>query len=159
MKNAIPYIIISMFLSFIWLSSCHKVVIYPDTPQIKFEKFNKDDSSITFSFIDGDGNIGIPQGDTMIIYEGDTVKYNLYFTLYEKKDSIYEEFIYDPPLFYRIPYIEPQGQNKTLKGEIVVSFAAINPFDPDTFKFEFYILDNTLNQSNIEITPPLTYNN
>ena len=141
----------------ILLFACRKIESYPDTPQIKYVKFEQTDSSITFSFIDGDGDIGFEQGDSLI---GDSIiKHNLFITLYEKVDTVFEEVLFQIPLFYRIPNVMPQGQNKTLKGEIVFSFSAIKPFDYDTFKFEFFIIDNAFHESNKEITPALTFNN
>ncbi|NOZ48243.1 MAG: hypothetical protein GXO79_15920 [Chlorobi bacterium] len=150
------YITSVVILLIFWLISCHKIETYPDTPQIEYKEFSKNDSSIVFSFIDGDGDLGFDQGDSLI---GDSVlKHNLFITLYNKVDTNFQKVLFDIPLFYIIPNVVPQGQNKTLKGEIKFTFNSIKPFEYDTFKFEFYIVDNALHKSNKEITPPLTFN-
>lgn len=157
MKNLITIILIGIIGSFIFFISCHKIETYPSTPQIEYLKFYKEDSSISFSFIDGDGDIGFLQGDTIFTPDGDTVAENLFVTLYEKIDSVYEEVSLLIPLYFRIPNIVPQGVNKTLKGEINFKFNLIG-LEIDTFKFEFYIVDNALHKSNIETTPALAFN-
>jgi len=153
MKNKPLYVFALLLILFF---GCKKIETYPPEPYIEFVEFNKNDSSVSFSFIDGDGNIGFEQGDSLV---GDSIiRYNLFVTMYEKVDSLYEEVIWDPPMYFRIPYIEPQGQNKTLKGEINFKFA-YKPFDYDTFRFEFYLIDNDINKSNLEKTPNLSFNN
>ena len=139
-----------------WLFSCHEIVTYSEVPEIKYLRFNTNDSTIEFSFTDGDGNIGLNQGDSII---GDSVlDRNLFIKLFQKTDSVFEEVNLFIPLNYIIPYIEPQGQNKTLIGKMVFSFSSIKPFPYDTFKFSFYIVDNSFNKSNIVLTPSLTFN-
>ncbi len=158
MKNGFLFILIICIVLF-YSTSCYRVETYPDIPQIEFVEFHDEDSSVTFSFIDGDGNIGIEQNDTFIAFGGDTIRYNLFTVLYEKVDSLYEEVIFAEPeaLNFRIPNVQPEGINKTLKGEINFKFI-FNPLVIDTFKIEFFIYDNELNKSNIEITPGLTFN-
>lgn len=156
MKNLITIILIGLIGCFIFFISCRKIETYSTTPYIEYLKFYREDSSVSFSFVDGDGDIGMKQEDTIIVYGSDTVKYNLYTTLYEKADSVYEEVSLELPLYFRIPYLEPQGVNKSLKGEINFKFN-LTGLEIDTFKFEFYIMDNALHKSNIETTPALTF--
>lgn len=157
MKKFIPIILFGLIGGIIFLSGCHKIETYSNTPQIEYLDFFEEDSSVSFSFVDGDGDIGFRQGDTIFTSLGDTVVENLFITLYEKVDSTYEEVSLLLPFYFRIPYVAPQGVNKTLKGEINFKFN-YNPIVIDTFKFEFYITDNALHKSNIETTPPLTFN-
>ena len=56
------------------------------------------------------------------------------------------------PLNYRIPYMEPEGQDPSLKGEIKVEFLYIL-FKYDTLLYDFYITDRAENESNVESTP------
>ena len=53
---------------------------------------------------------------------------------------------------YRIPYMERLGQNKILKGTISVTFLYQDYSPADTIKYDFYIKDRALNESNMEST-------
>ena len=56
------------------------------------------------------------------------------------------------PSSYRIPYMEREGQNKILKGTIDVTFLYLFYNPADTIKYDFYIKDRALNESNIVST-------
>ncbi len=160
-----------LFSGWVLFFSCRKIESYPVIPSIKFKSFTLRDTvddlnnpvirgGLVFSFVDGDGDIGLPQPDSTLT---DTTNYNLFFTLYEKLDGEFAKVDEDDlatPLNYRIPFIEIEGQNKTLKGEIQVDFDynIIFLLKYDTIKYEFYLVDRALNQSNVETTPeiPLT---
>lgn len=159
-----------LFSGWVLFFSCRRIESYPVEPSIKFKSFTLRDTieplleipgkigELVFSFVDGDGDIGLPQSDSTT---KDSV--NLFFTLYEKIDGEFlkvDEDDLETPIDYRIPFIEMEGQNKTLKGEIQVDFFYIKIFliKYDTIKYEFYLVDRALNQSNVETTPeiPLT---
>jgi len=94
---------------------------------------------------DGDGDIGLEEHQTDPPYDA-----NLYVFQY----GVHKGFqIFIDTLSFRIPYVTPEGQNKSLKGEIDVDLDIIYilpPFDTiDTVKYEIYLLDRSLNQSNI----------
>jgi hypothetical protein len=56
----------------------------------------------------------------------------------------------------RIPNITPEGQNKTLEGEIDIALYINNPLSSfDTIKFQAYIFDRALHQSNTIETPEI----
>jgi hypothetical protein len=143
------------------LGSCRKIEQLPPVPSIKYTSFAIFDTidilgnhakggRLKFYFEDGDGDLGlkVPSGDS-----GDTT--NLYFTLYRKKGgSMVTVPDNDPlkPSSYRIPYMTRLGQNKILKGTISVTFL-YNFYSPaDTVKYEFYLRDRALNESNKEST-------
>jgi len=110
---------------------------------------------LVFDFVDGDGDIGLPQPDSI---STDTTNYNLFFTLYEKLDGEFLKVYLATPLKYRIPFIEMEGQNKTLKGEIKVelSYYLIHGrLEYDTIMYEFYLIDRALHKSNVETTPEI----
>lgn len=141
-----------------WIS-CEKPEDYPNEPQIKFIDFRLSDTTLVFNVIDGDGNVGLKDNENILLINGyDTVVYdkNLFITIFEKKNGIFEEIpLADESSFhYRLPYMEPNGQNKTLKADVEVRFTSSFKFkDLDTVKFEFYIIDRQLKESNIEETP------
>jgi len=159
--------ILLIFIGFIF--SCQKIITYSDIPQIKFKSFTLKDTvdaidniiklgELVFSFIDGDGDLGLEQPDS--IQQNDTIIVNLFFTLFEKIDGQFQkvdEEDLETPLNYRIPYMEREGQNKTLKGEIQVNFEYYI-IEYDTIKYEFYIVDRALHKSNVETTPEIIFN-
>ena len=151
------FIIMLVFLGI----TCRKPVKYSDIPEIKFKSFYLRDTidalgdnakigTLLFYFVDGDGDLGLRQGDTFPPY--DTLRYNLFTELYEKKDSVFEKIhIVNPN--YRIPYLyEQEGQNKTIKGDIKVDFTYTDPNKYKTIKYKFYIMDRALHKSNIDST-------
>ncbi len=56
------------------------------------------------------------------------------------------------PSPYRIPYMERLGQNKILKGTISVTFLYFFYNATDTIRYDFYLTDRALNESNTEST-------
>lgn len=158
-KLSIKYPLIWSLAGILLLSSCLKGVQYPPEPVIELISVVFTDSIepqlgnkmyiglITFGFTDGDGNIGVNQGDTtenMFVHEIGIVNG-------EHQAPI--------DLSYTIPYLTPDGQNKSLKGEIDVELflepAPPKPHVYDTVIFELYIVDRSNNKSNIITTPTI----
>ena len=144
-------------------NACKKPVSYPDTPSIKYESFEIIDSIdaldeemkygiLLFSFIDGDGDIGLNSDDTVAPFDTSSIYYNnLFITMMEFKNDSLKEVKLTTPLNFRIrPRFESSGQNKTLKGKIKVKLEYNNIFlsKYDTIKYYFYILDRDHHQSN-----------
>jgi len=162
----IPILIITVLLNCL---SCQKIESLPEIPSISFKSFILKDTidalgneegkigELTFNFEDGDGDIGLKQPDSQSV---DSSNFNLFFTLFCKIDSEFIEVSendLETLLNYRIPYIEKEGQNKSLKGEIQVDFYYYYlTFEYDTIKYSFYIVDRALHKSNIETTPEIT---
>ncbi|HOY50055.1 MAG TPA: hypothetical protein PK281_11715, partial [Flavobacteriales bacterium] len=49
----------------------------------------------------------------------------------------------------RIPYLTPDGQNKTLEGDLSMTLFTNNPFSVyDTIKYEVTVVDRALHRSN-----------
>jgi len=148
--------------------SCQKVESISEIPHIEFKSFELRDTidilgnpgkigELIFKFEDGDGDIGLEQPDSI---SSDNTSYNLFFTLYEKIEGQFQKVDEDDletPLNYRIPYIENIGQNKTLKGEVKVEFYYYLLMLYDTIKYEFYIVDRALNESNVETTTEIAF--
>ena len=158
----IPILIITVLLSSL---SCKKIESLPEIPSISFNSFILKDTTdvlgnegkigeLIFDFEDGDGDIGLIQPDSLSV---DSTNFNLFFTLFGKIDGEFIEVSendLETPLNYRIPYIEKEGQNKTLIGEIQVDFIYLL-FEYDTIKYSFFIVDRALHKSNVETTPEI----
>ena len=157
----IKYLVIILIVGFV-LYSCRKIQQIPAAPHIEYTSFtildttdilgnNSKGGKLRFSFEDGDGDLGLnsPSG-------GATDSTNLFLTLYRKKAGTMVLVTGLDPLLpyaaYRIPYMERLGQNKILKGTISVTFI-YQSFSPgDTIRYDFYIKDRALNESNVVST-------
>ena len=145
--------------------ACKKTEVYSEIPEIAYKNFLFRDTTdllgntsllgvLTFTFVDGDGDLGLDQPpDTAT--PGNPSYSNLFFTLFAYQNGIITEIGEDElefPLAYRIPLLEPEGSDKTLKGEIEVEFIYV-AFDYDTISYDFYITDRAGHESNVESTP------
>jgi hypothetical protein len=140
------------------LAACQKIQSYSDVPSIRYKEFNYKDTSLNFTFIDGYGNFG---------FSVDTAKdttnssYNVFAPLEMKHNGVYSPVGKLKDWRYHITGIPlPQGQNKTLKGDIKLRFYylfdSLNPsLMPDTFRFKFWVTDTLQNKSNMDSTPDL----
>jgi hypothetical protein len=142
----------SLFFASLFYCSCIQGVQYPPEPKIELIGYTYKDSLdnlgnpahlglITFSFTDGDGDIGLSESDTAMPYD-----YNLYVSRIGIQGGIK---LTAEELNFRIPDITPSGQNKTLMGEIDVDldiFPVLLSYD--TLYYEVYIKDRKLNMSN-----------
>lgn len=116
--------------------------------------------SVKFSFVDGDGDLGLNSNDTLGDFApGKKYYYNLKFAFFEKTDGQYIENETIKP-YYRFQNIsKSQTTNNVLKGDMIVDIDLSTTVDyADTTKFNFYIYDRTLNKSNIESTTELYLN-
>ena len=150
------------------LPGCPGIESLPDIPYIEFRDFTLapavDDlgneiirGELVFFFQDGDGDVGLNEPDT--IFQGDSSQYNLFFTMFKKENQEYYELNEEElnsPLYYRIPFIEREGQNKTLKGEIQVTFEYLT-IDYDTIRYTFYIVDREEHKSNTDTTYDISF--
>ncbi len=157
--------IFTFFSALLILSSCEDIQSYPETPQIEYKSFGIFSSvdplgneiligQLEFEFTDGDGNIGLKQDSTTTI--PDSLKYNLFLSLYDKQGADFEKVEDLSSLYFRIPYIEREGQNKTLKGTITVDLE-YKTLKYDTIFYTFYITDRDYNQSNVDSTEVLIF--
>jgi len=164
--NRFKYILLVLLV--IMLPGCPEVAQLPDIPHIEFREFVLQESvddlgneivqgELLFYFQDGDGDVGLHEPDT--IFPGDSSNYNLFFTMFKKENQEYIELDDDElgsPLYYRIPFIEREGQNKTLKGEIEVTFEYLT-IEYDTIQYSFYIIDREKHKSNIDTTYDISF--
>jgi hypothetical protein len=133
----------------------------PAVPHIEFTNFTIFDTTdilgnkskggrLRFHFEDGDGDLGLnAPSDSM------TDSTNLFFTLFRKKGGVMLPTPDNDPLkpsSYRIPFMERLGQNKIMKGTISVTFLYLFYSPADTIRYDFYIKDRALNESNVVST-------
>ena len=115
---------------------------------------------LTFSFIDGDGDIGVRKQDR------DSVS-RIHYTWYQKlpdMDSLVPHKFSSgfTAQSTAIPHesVMDRVQNKLLKGTIEIAlFAPTNIQDVDTMRIRFYIVDRAKNSSNEEDTPDFSIQN
>lgn len=142
--------------------ACYKPEEFPDEPRLSFKKFEKgkdDKAYLTVSFTDGDGNVGLEKEDTTGKFSPDSrYHYNLFLEYYEKQNGDWVKRDLEPPFYYRIPPLEPEGQSKALEGDIRVELSPTY-FDPtssyDTIKYKVRLADRDLNESDPVETDPI----
>lgn len=147
------------------LSSCLKDVDYPNRPQIEFIEMtlNYGTLSITdslgivsFSFTDGDGNLGLDDATDSdgVFAEGEPYHFNLFIRYFEKRNGVFEEFVIEnPPLHARFERLTSAGVGNSIEGRMDAWFGA-RPGSPyDTVRYEVYIVDRDLQHSDTIVTP------
>ena len=144
-------------------------------PEIGFKEYtvykdaNGRDTSIslTITFQDGDGDLGLNQGDTFPPFDRDS-KYHscMYIYYYEFVDSQFVEVrpevggvpVGDTIRYpYRFVRLTPNTPNKALKGEITWNYGLITPIKSNRIKFKIYIYDRALHKSNEVESPDFYY--
>ncbi len=165
MKTAFS-IAVFLFAFMMIFSSCEKIQSYPDTPSVSYKAFNLYKSQdvlgntillgeLEIRFTDGDGDIGIQQPDSSVM--ADSLKYNLFLTLWTLKNNDWTPASDDTPVQnFRIPYIERTGQNKTLTGTVIVSLE-YKTIQYDTIRYTFYLVDRKFHKSNVDTTETIIF--
>lgn len=151
MKSNTASFILLLVLFSVFATSCTDDETFTATPVITFKTLEKftassgaDSLLLTFSFTDGDGDIGSPTDDAL--------RRDVFVTLFEKNNGVFEEASLGAPLSYRIPFLEPRGNNKSLKGDIkiVTDYNILRP--NDTIFYKLYLEDRAGNKSNVITT-------
>ena len=154
----------------IFLSSCIREKSYPIIPAIKFKSFTHfglDSANVIISFTDGDGDIGLSQGDTTGDFNSKSKYYYNFYAryLYKAVDGTFKTFqtaLGDTLDYkYRIPkLLTGQEQRKALSGEIKVKL--YSPLTQDTsihfIQYDIFIIDRALHKSNTVNTGTLILN-
>ncbi len=158
-------------------ASCRKLEEYPLEPQIGFHDFvllidqqtgDINTGLLMISYQDGDGDIGLADGDTLFPFNRDgEFHYNLIVRYFEQQ---YGNFVEVPLVSFndqtqtfdtntfntRIPPLLPDGQQKAIKGIIEYELFVNNPLsDFDTIQYKVKLIDRALNISNEVTTPPI----
>lgn len=141
------------------LCGCFKDQDYNEVPEIKFIDFVQfgDSAKMSFSFIDGEGDIGLSDNQIIAPYNPDSkFYYNVYMVYYEKDDVngwvVGKDINGDSIVFKN--RIKPIyiGKPSGLKGKIIATIEPIfyNPFSiqSDTIKYKIQLIDRALHLSN-----------
>lgn len=159
MKNIIWLALLLLILPF--TGSCERIESLPPVPFIEYRSFEIFDTidilgnrakggRLKFYFEDGDGDIGLYPPTEEV---EDTN--NLIVTLYRKTAGVMVPATEGDPLkpsSYRIPFMEREGQNKILRGTLDVTFLYMFYSAADTVRYDFFIKDRALNESNVVST-------
>jgi hypothetical protein len=144
-----------LVLLFMMTVGCIKREEFPKEPRIKFERLEQfgDSASLTISFTDGDGDIGLDDDlDKEPHFEvGGEFYYNLFVTFEDLRNGEWHRpDLGESPIHGRIPRITPTGQNKLLKGEISMAlpWPVLFQSPHDTVRFHLKLVDRALNESN-----------
>ena len=153
---------IFLIIIFLW-TECKEPQTYPSEPQIDLQQIVVSDTTdelgnniknfgIYFEVLDGDGDFGVKQEDTLVDHFGDSLYLNNFFVdLYRLKNGQEELYPLQLDLNGAIPYTEPVGVNIYYKALVIWDLSI--PKLPDTLKVKFYVIDRAGHQSNYQETP------
>jgi hypothetical protein len=171
MKTVFPLICMFGFGWCLW--GCSAYESYPSIPEIHFKKLVVADTVtkemeveklafLTFSFVDGDGDIGISPQDVDSISK-------IHYTWYQRlPDSTYKPYQFSGSVIMQTSNIpwksvmdKTKAQNKVLKGTIRLQLFTPTtlPEGVDTMRVEYYIFDRAGNQSNVDFIPDFSMRN
>ena len=172
--------LIGLLLLALAIGSCQKPVEYPIEPKIAYEGFtylmNADstfsgEGVISFSYTDGDGDLGLDDADTLPPFGFHDAHY--YNMMVDYLKCVNGEFVKTPLLSWnaqtqsydtvsfnaRFKRLRDSEEPKAISGTMEYKLTVQNPFSPDdTVKFEIRILDRALNESNVIQTDPIFTN-
>lgn len=137
---------------------------FPDEPTLAFVSFDAQADGgreLVIAFTDGDGDLGLDQGDTLAPNFCATCPHhqNLHCEYEELRDGEWTWIPLDPeagqvPFYYRIPRVTPSGANPALNGTIAIDMPTWHlASEYDTMRFRLRIWDRALNASEEVITP------
>lgn len=142
-------------------SGCEKEESYSVIPEIKYIDFTASHTgsdlgtntigNLSFSFIDGDGNIGFYENTNST---PESPKINDVFIIEYVKEN--GTFKLKDTINYLLPYYEKGVYRKFLKGKIDIKLTRTK-LSEDTARYEFYIQDRAYNISNTDTTPIIIY--
>ena len=172
--------LIGLFLLALAVLSCQKTVEYPIEPKIVYEGFtylfNPDstfsgEGVISFSYTDGDGDLGLDNADTLPPFGFHDAHY--YNMVVDYLKCVNGEFVKIPLLSWnmqtqcydtvtfnaRFKRLRDSEEPKAISGTMDYTLPVQNPLSPnDTIKFEIRILDRALHESNVIQTDPIITN-
>ena len=166
--------------------ACQKQVEYPIEPKITYQGFtylmNPDstfsgEGIISFSYTDGDGDLGLDDSDTLPPFGfHDTYYYNMVVDYLKSGNGVFVKtpllsphvptspddtlVLFDTVTFNaRFKRLRDSEEPKAISGSMDYKLTVQNPFSPnDTVKFEIRILDRALHESNVIQTDPIFTN-
>jgi len=145
--------------------SCNKEEDFSDIPYIEFLDFTKNPNAnnidekgiLKIYFTDGDNDMGLGDGDTLPPFDKSSkYYYNFFINYFEKQHGQFVEVIPAVTFNSRIPVLNSSSSNGALKGEIEIELFINNPYSAyDTIRFDAYIADRALHESNVISTPEI----
>ena len=166
--------------------SCQKPVEYPVEPKIDYQGFtylfNADstfsgEGVVSFSYTDGDGDLGLDDSDTLSPFGfHDAHYYNMVIDYLKCVNGVFVKtpllsphvptspadtlVLYDTVTFNaRFKRLRDSEDPKAISGTIEYKLTVQNPLSPnDTIKFEIRILDRALHESNVIQTEAIDTN-
>lgn len=166
MSKNLKYSFLLLFSVSVVFSFCGKIEKLPETPEITFIDQDLVDTvdalgnvikrmDIEVYLVDGDGNIGLFYYDT--ISPSDTSKF--YIFEYRKKNGVFVQQDYEEPQHFRLPYLQPRGQDKTLRCTIRVEVSYTEPeySEMDTVQYRLFVVDRSEKKSNVITTPEIIF--
>ncbi len=157
MKSSFFTYLLSTLIGGALIYSCVKKNSYPTTPEIEYQAFYPyvgDSADLQVKFTDGDGDIGVTEGDStkklwITYYYWDTVKhiYTGYFRpLFN--DTLRTGYIVKSPA--------DSYKGKPISGEISVRLQQMRHSKKiKNIKYVVYLLDAAGNKSNVLTTPEI----
>ncbi len=153
------------------VTSCKDDPKFEDTPYLEWRSHeyevdpNTNNSKVimTTYFTDGDGDVGREESDFDCESEYDQFikDFDMYIRYFEKVSGTFVEvFPVDSclPFHNYLPDLTPEGQNKTLEGEIELRFnftGLPQNAGVDSVKFELLLQDRSGNKSNMAFSPSI----
>ena len=172
--------LIALSLVLLLIAACRERVEYPVEPHIAYKGFtyifNADstfsgEGIVSFSYTDGDGDLGLDNGDTLPPFgPNDAHYYNMVVDYMKCVNGVFEKIpllswnvqtqTYDTVSFNaRFRRLRDSEDPKAISGTIDYTLPVQNPLSPnDTIKFEIHILDRALHESNVIQTDPIITN-
>ena len=164
-------LLIGLLFMTLAICSCQEQVEYPIEPRIEYQGFtyliNPDstfsgEGVVSFSYTDGDGDLGLDEGDTLPPFGFHDAHY--YNMVVDYMKSVNGEFVKTPLLSWnsqtqsydtvtfsaRFRRLRDSEEPKAISGTMDYKLTVQNPLSPnDTIKFEIHILDRALHESNV----------
>jgi len=169
--------LIALSLIVLLATACREQVEYPIEPHIAYEGFtylfNADstfsgEGIISFSYTDGDGDLGLDDTDTLYPFGfNDPHYYNMVIDYLKSENGVFVKtpllsphvpsnpadtlVLYDTVTFNaRFHRLRDSDEPKAISGKMEYKLTVQNPFSPnDTVKFEIRILDRAMHESNV----------
>jgi len=160
LKQFLKILIVLFFFLFLF-AACKKPEQYPIIPLIEFKSYQIQSSNgidsnlvLTFSFKDGDGDIGFP--------DDDSVHKSIHVYYYKKKDGEFYLRVKPEDAFnfdVKLPMILNTGVKRPIKGDIEysinISIDVPIIYQYDTVYVAFTLEDRAFNISNMITSPEI----
>jgi len=152
------HVVLMSGMTAISLFACLPDPEFSEVPTLGFESLvTQPDgrATLTLRFTDGDGNVGLSQGDTLPPFcQSCEHHHNLVGEYQEWNDSAWQTPPLLVPYAYRVPVAEPTGSSPALDGTIALELTSwyLTGTDADSVRFVWTLWDRDLNASDEAVT-------